>query len=44
MNFFGFWLLLSVILRFKIRNIYLVFIPAPGTEFLKPLEFPGDER
>lgn len=23
-----------------IRNVYLVFVLAPGTEFLKPLEFP----
>ena len=34
-EFFGFWLLLSVILWFKIRNVYVMFIPVPGTELLK---------
>lgn len=29
-----------VILRFMIRNIYLIFVPISGTELLKPLEFP----
>lgn len=28
------------ILRFIIRNIYLAFVPVPGTELLNPLEFP----
>ena len=31
-----------VILWFIIRNIGLVFIPAPGTELLKTLEFPEE--
>lgn len=30
----------SVILQFTVRNMYLVFIPVPGTEFLKSMGFP----
>ena len=37
------WLILllaCVILEFTIRNVYLILSPVPGTELLKPLEFP----
>ena len=30
-------------LLFIIRNVYLVFLPFPGTGLQKPLEFPSDE-
>lgn len=36
------WVILgkAVILQFIIRHMYLVFLPVPGTELPKPLEFP----
>lgn len=35
--------LMVVILEFIIRNVYLVFVPVPATEFLKPLNCLSDQ-